>query len=388
MSSSIFKSICAAAAFGASPTAAQIGNWDILYQSLETDFQDSVTNEITLKYKIGTGRTFDVALFEKNCVGPITGMNITSTTDLTPLITTDLDQLEIMLDLDKSAITSSNIWDGGKLELCVRVQLLSGGAVIKEDKRDIDIAFDFVVDFEADGDAAMQTASMTSGSGQANVDNYVSACKCDDLESFTCNTTPLAPSSILYVCIQSMDSDVEIAFLDKLKLFQENTLGNETLVVVDGLAIQNSEISSLITKNATAVGVATVVPSRFFSYSGISTATVTGIVQVKFVDPSRRLASLGPASESDEFDLDYDANRFSKGMASTRIMRGENSARPESDDGNDESPFKITFGMERKAEEIPHVIPAHHDSSGTIKPIGITYSFLGAVACFVFAFSW
>ena len=114
MSSSIFKSICAAAAFGASPTAAQIGNWDILYQSLETDFQDSVTNEITLKYKIGTGRTFDVALFEKNCVGPITGMNITSTTDLTPLITTDLDQLEIMLDLDKSAITSSNIWDGGK----------------------------------------------------------------------------------------------------------------------------------------------------------------------------------------------------------------------------------------------------------------------------------
>ena len=73
----------------------------------------------------------------------------------------------------------------------------------------------------------MQTISMTSGSGQANVDSYVSACKCDDLESFTCNTTPLTPNSIMYVCIQSMDSDVELAFLNKLELFQGNTLGNE-----------------------------------------------------------------------------------------------------------------------------------------------------------------
>ena len=57
---------------------------------------------------------FDIALFGKNCVGPITGMNIISTTYLTPLITADLDQLENLLDLDKSAITSINILDGGK----------------------------------------------------------------------------------------------------------------------------------------------------------------------------------------------------------------------------------------------------------------------------------
>ena len=54
MSSSIFKVICATAAFAASPTAAQIGNWDILYQSLETDFQDSMTNEIIMNYKSDT----------------------------------------------------------------------------------------------------------------------------------------------------------------------------------------------------------------------------------------------------------------------------------------------------------------------------------------------
>ena len=133
MPSSIFKSICAATVILASPTAAQIGNWDILYQSLETDFQDSVTNEITLDYLIGAGRTFNIDLFNKDCISPITGMTITPTTARLNGVTADHDGLEIMLDLDKSAITSSNIWEDNKLEFCVRVQLLSGGSVIKEE---------------------------------------------------------------------------------------------------------------------------------------------------------------------------------------------------------------------------------------------------------------
>jgi len=137
MTSSIFKSTsiaAAAAAFLATPTAAQIGNWDIIYQSLETNFQDSVVNEVTLDYLIGAGRTFNIDLFDKGCADPISGMTIIPTTALTPS-TADHDQLEIMLDLDKSAITSSNIWSpaGNMLELCVRVQLLSGGSIIKEE---------------------------------------------------------------------------------------------------------------------------------------------------------------------------------------------------------------------------------------------------------------
>ncbi len=131
MPTSIMKSLCASATFLAAPTAAQIGNWDIIYQSLETDFQSSVTNEIKLDYLVGTGRPFNVDLFHKDCTNPITGMAITTTTARTDGV--DHDLLEIMLDLDKSAITSSNIWNGSSLEFCVRVQLLSGGSVIKEE---------------------------------------------------------------------------------------------------------------------------------------------------------------------------------------------------------------------------------------------------------------
>jgi len=173
----------------------------------------------------------------------------------------------------------------------------------------------------------MQTASMTSGSGQANVDSYISACKCDDLESFTCDNTPLAPNSILNVCIQSMDSDVEISFLSQLEMIQSNILGDETLLIVDGLVVQNNEISSLTIVNETHVGVSTVVPSRFFSYSGLSTATVSGIVQVQLVGPNRRLVETASSSSS-------------------RAMRGESVARPGRDGSSSDSPFEITIGME------------------------------------------
>ena len=72
-------------------------------------------------------------LFEKDCVGLITKMTITLTTNRTTGVTANHDGLEVMIDLDKSKITSSNIWLDGSLQFCIRLQLLSGGEVIKEE---------------------------------------------------------------------------------------------------------------------------------------------------------------------------------------------------------------------------------------------------------------
>ena len=134
MVSSTFSFLAATALLVASPTAAQmIGNWDILYQALATDFQKSVANEVAVDYRIGKGRAYQVDLFENDCVGSITGMTITPTTNRTTGVTADHDGLEVMIDLDKSKITSSNIWLDGSLQFCIRLQLLSGGEVIKEE---------------------------------------------------------------------------------------------------------------------------------------------------------------------------------------------------------------------------------------------------------------
>lgn len=180
-------------------------------------------------------------------------------------------------------------------------------------KREIDIAFDLNIDFEATN-VVMQSASLSSGSGQANVASFVKACKCDNLESFKCNTNRLSPNTILFVCITSIDPDVEIYWLDSLELFQRNALGNETLDVVSSANIQNDEISSMTVKNATAVGVATVVPSRFFSYSGASSLDVFGTVEMKLVGGRRRLDDLARvASPNAPFELNIEVEHESEG---------------------------------------------------------------------------
>ena len=92
---------------------------------------------------------------------------------------------------------------------------------------------------------------MSSGSGQSNHNSYVSARKCDNFKTFECHTTPLTSHSILHVCIQYMDSDVEITFLNKLEVFQSNTLGIEIIIVVDGMTTQNNGFSSITNKNST-----------------------------------------------------------------------------------------------------------------------------------------
>ena len=175
-------------------------------------------------------------------------------------------------------------------------------------KREIDIAFDLNIDFEATN-VVMQSASLSSGSGQANVASFVKACKCDNLEAFKCNTNRLSPNTILFVCITSIDPDVEIYWLDSIALFQRNALGNETLDVVSSSNIQNDEISSMTVKNATAVGVATVVPSRFFSYSRASSLDVFGTVEMKLVGGRRRLDDIPNAP----FELNIEVEHESEG---------------------------------------------------------------------------
>lgn len=188
------------------------------------------------------------------------------------------------------------------------------------------------------------------------MDNYISACKCDNLNTFKCNTLPLTPNGLLYVCITSMNTDVEIAFLNSLEMLQGNPLGSQSLSIVDGLMVQNDEISSLTVKNSTAIGVATVVPSRFFSFSGASTATISGIVSLKFVGPKRRLNALD--------DLSDNVN----GMTYARTLSVEG--------GNNTSPFEVSVAIEHLAADVPVVVSASRESSDSSMAILSTTAFL------------
>ena len=266
--------------------AGQIPNWDIRFSSLETNFDASVKDEIIMQYQIGKDRSYTVQLFAKDCLGAIEGTTAIATTTRTSSATTSssLDDLKVTIDLDKSTITASNIWVDNSLQLCILLQLLSGDEVIKEDRREIDVAFDLSIDFEL-ANVATQSASLSSSSGSAHVGKYIKACKCDGL-GFICNTNKLSPNSLMNICITSIDKDVEIRFVDVLRLYQEL----DTMDIILSAAVQNLEISSMTKKNSTAVLVTTVVPSRFFAYGGESVLDVRGTVEMNLIGSRRWLS--------------------------------------------------------------------------------------------------
>ena len=94
--------------------------------------------------------------------------------------------------------------------------------VIEEDKRNLVIAFDLSVDFQLDND--LGAGNFGEGAGSTNVDSYVEACKCDGVQSFTCDSSPLLPNKELIVCIKSVSPDVEIDILNSMVNFSVSSL--------------------------------------------------------------------------------------------------------------------------------------------------------------------
>jgi hypothetical protein len=352
MPSPILKSLTIGAFLFASRASATIPNWDINFLQLTTDFSNGSTDEITLKYEIGMGRTYQVDLFDKGCTVNIQGTTINATSS-TADKDSNHDYLDVFLDLDKKTIASSNLWNpmSKKIELCVRLQLLSGSNVIKEDAHDIDVAFDYKIDFSSN-EGSLREASLSSGSSTTTVDNYVEACTCDNADSFTCNTDALGPNMLLNICVKSLSTDMEIDYLNVLKMTQ----GNEELLIVETNQLQDSAISSMTTVPAkNGIHVASVIPSRFFSYTGTSNAVVTGVVYLKLVG-SRRHLSVNFVGYPKVHAVSYQ-----------RVMRSEDEEDMElngptsSGEDDQESPFTVNVQLASKELEV-----ATDSSSGTM----------------------
>ena len=119
-------------------TTASIVNWDLIYQSVDSHFAEGATDDITLTYMIGAQREYSIELYASDCETSITGMPILS---MVPKISQDYelhplhDQLDVVIDINFTEITSSNIWDESNdtLKFCSVVHLLSGVEVIKEE---------------------------------------------------------------------------------------------------------------------------------------------------------------------------------------------------------------------------------------------------------------
>lgn len=142
----------------------------------------------------------------------------------------------------------------------------------------LDIEFDFDVAYTAvDPFAAIADSANAATTAAANVDDYISACKCD---GSACNTNALAPDDILQVCISSSSTAVAITQVTSLDLNQGS--GAQLMSVMSSTtpgAVESTALSAVTNDPADSL-VETVVPARFFAST--DAIAVSGAVQVQF----------------------------------------------------------------------------------------------------------
>jgi len=351
-----------------SPTpaaAALISSWALEFVSLSSNFDKGSESEITASYKIGAGRTYQVEVLKKGCKEEITGAIVTPTSS-TSSIEDDPSRsnFQVSLDIQKDTIANSNIIDGNILQLCLRVGLTSDETgevkVIKELERDVGIELLFDTEFETVAEAQFGKISLESEEDEAEVGNYIKACTCNDKESFTCNTNVLGPDDFLNVCINSTATEIEINYLDSLKMTQgENTLDIvQAKELVDGTI---SSISSVKPKNG--VHVATLVPASFFSYNETTSAQVSGVVYLKLQGSRRRLAV--------DFTGQPEAHAQATDSTALRALQAESTGGAEQES---------TFAIEVKLEKNELGLGEATDANGAFDNFKSGFVVVGAAA--------
>ena len=140
-------------------------NWDLNYLGMNVDFGIDSPHEIELQYEMGINRQYEVELLAFDCESPIAGilnrpLSIINITSNVESIENDdeHEMLSLQFDLDKSLLSSSNIWntETNEVQLCsvARLTYYSDNDarlwVITQDTRKINIYIDFTVGFGGD----------------------------------------------------------------------------------------------------------------------------------------------------------------------------------------------------------------------------------------------
>ena len=124
----------------ATPSAAQLtaNTWAVNYNDdAVPDFTTSSTNEVVLSYLIGAGQTPVLNLYASADCSATTALTADlATTDITTVAIGDpLDARTLKINIDKTKIDGSNIWNTGdsSLEFCVELTLVESGEVVTQE---------------------------------------------------------------------------------------------------------------------------------------------------------------------------------------------------------------------------------------------------------------
>lgn len=231
-------------------------------------------------------------------------------------------------------------------------------------KRQIKFSLKTQADFGATISNTVNVAPSFSQINAGEVETKINACLCDDLTNFNCRTTPLTYTEIMFVCISSADSGAEISSIREFTLKQDGT----TFAAIFQNKVHSEDIVTRIPKSPTEIGIAMIVPTRFFL--GKTSIDIEGEVLWKLADSTSRRFLVADASHD---------------TTNSRIMQMEEVVTVEK-----KSPISLSIMVEPLGT-IPAVewsAVTHEGSSGGINNLVATpYSFTLATTIFVYVFT-
>jgi len=135
-------------------------------------------------------------------------------------------KLTVTHDINKSLLGNSSIYNAttNKLNVCQRIKLVlktsdadgsTSNMIIVEDVREIEVDFDLDFDYTI-YDTSLAAATIEQNQTEINFDSYIEAYKCNLGENYAPDNNPLAPNTMLHICIHSLSSDVLIDALESM----------------------------------------------------------------------------------------------------------------------------------------------------------------------------
>ena len=251
----------------------------------------SSSEELMMTYTI-SHRTATVKIFDVTCRNLLSPQLVVAT-QTTRIISSTHSLLAVSLDIDQASVAASNIWkngttiDEGKIELCVRVDLVLDNAAqtsvnFHEQKLFLTIGLSQgfeVSQIDLDRDAADETDK------QAQVDFGITSCQCNAARE--CFNSVLVQGDDVFICvIAPAGSDIEISAVEELNFTQ----GSFSIA-----AVRNSTSDALTTVflfGKTAV-IRSQLPSELFDDTNPANLTARGEVSVRFGSGARRNLRFG-----------------------------------------------------------------------------------------------
>jgi len=287
-------------------------SWDINAGDVSIGATSGTIVEIVAQYN-ASNRDHDIEILSANCTDPLSdyaasGISVETTDDET--LGGGFIAYSNSISIDINILNTTEYWspltsrNGGILDICIRSSLVMdlGGEPEVLNFVDTMLALTFAMD------ATFNIEGIDAEVKDAITENVVSDYS-DEIEAYLCDTiavdVPLSTvpiydqSSSLYVCVRGKENSVVgVKDIKQLVVSQQNM---DDFVYVDGGVATSEEIVQIqCGQGVTDVCVADMqLLGRFFSDGNAGDLTVSGAVDIKFLDNSVRRLGMSLTLEDD-----------------------------------------------------------------------------------------